>query len=112
MAVLHDADAAAGDVPDRLLGLPADLITGLQKLPSMARNLDTMTSILARVAADTRALPALRKDLRKVGEATTILEPMDGRMANIEKTLPIEASRADGRASSVDWSPGVGPPTT
>ena len=74
---------------DRLLGLPADLITGLQQLPSMARNLDTMTSILAKVAADTRALPALHEDMRKVGEATAILEPMDARMANIEKTMPI-----------------------
>jgi hypothetical protein len=74
---------------DRLLGLPADLLTGLQQLPSMARNLDTMTSILAKVAADTRALPGLHKDMRKVGDATAILGPMDERMANIEKTMPI-----------------------
>jgi hypothetical protein len=74
---------------DRLLGLPADLLTGLQQLPSMARNLDTMTAILAKVAADTRALPALRRDMAAVGDATAILEPMDGRMANIEQTMPI-----------------------
>ena len=74
---------------DRLLGLPADLVNGLQQLPSMARNLSDMTVILAKVAADTRALPALKRDMAKVGEATAILGPMDGRMATIESTMPI-----------------------
>jgi hypothetical protein len=74
---------------DRILGLPGDLVTGVQQLPRMAGSLESMLAILARVAADTRALPALRRDMKSVGEATAILEPMDARMANIEKTMPI-----------------------
>ena len=74
---------------DRILGLPGDLVAGLHQLAPMAKNLETMTAIIAKVAADTRALPALRKDMAAVSEATAILEPMDGRMANIEKTMPI-----------------------
>jgi hypothetical protein len=74
---------------DRLLGLPGDLVTGLQQLPVMAASLSHMTAILDKVAGDTRALPALRRDMRAVGDATAILAPMDGRMANIEATMPI-----------------------
>src|SRR4051794_29213224 len=72
---------------DRLLGLPGDLANGLQQLPVMAATLSHMTALLDKVAGDTRALPALRKDMGKVGEATAILAPMDARMANIEKTM-------------------------
>src|SRR5688500_16581205 len=67
---------------DRLLGLPASLFAALDHLPAIARNtnrmedhtanLRDMTDILERVAADTQ-----------------VLGPMDGRMANIEKTMPI-----------------------
>src|SRR5215212_7491292 len=84
---------------DRLIGLPADLLGVLQHLPTIARNTDKMqghtaslhdmTVILAKVAADTRALPALRRDMAKVAGTTAILEPMDGRMASIEQTMPI-----------------------
>ena len=84
---------------DRLLGIPASLFAALDHLPAIARNtsrmedhtanLRDMTTILAKVAADTRALPELRKSMNKMAETTSVLGPMDDRMANIEKTMPI-----------------------
>ena len=41
------------------------------------------------MAKDTRALKDLKRDMAKVAERTEGIQTMDGRMANIEATMPV-----------------------
>jgi len=80
------------------LAVPGGALGALQTLQTIADNTDAMeahtavlrdmTAVLERVARDTDALPALRKDMARVAKATAVLDPMDGRMANIEGAMP------------------------
>src|SRR5690242_12180051 len=84
---------------DRLLNAPGDLGSLLAHLPSIARNttemerhtsqLDEVSASLDRVAESAAALPAVRDILAEVAKATATLEPMDGRMATIEESMPV-----------------------
>jgi phage-related minor tail protein len=84
---------------DRVTGLPSDVIVGLRLLPDIAANtrvmarhteaLDEVAKALNRVADDAAALPVLRAEMGRVGEATAVLEGMDGRMAAIEAAMPV-----------------------
>lgn len=84
---------------DRLPGLPRELLAALRLVPSIARHTEAMErhtstlqdvlAALERVAGDTAALPALRSDMGRVAQTTSVLEPMDGRMAAIEGAMPV-----------------------
>jgi hypothetical protein len=84
---------------NRLFGVPASVSAALRVLPDIAAHTEAMvahTAVLERIAdsldrvsGDTEALPELRADMRRVGEATAILAPMDARMAVIEGAMPV-----------------------
>jgi len=86
------------------MALPAEVVVGLQMLPSIAEHtramaehtavLHDVTRALESVASDTSALPALRKEMARVSKATAVLGPMDGRMAKIEAAMPALADPA------------------
>jgi hypothetical protein len=80
----------------RLLGVPASVASALRVLPQIAEHTEAMTGLLQRilsaidgVSTDTEALPALSKNMQRVGDATAVLEPMDARMAAIEAAMPV-----------------------
>lgn len=60
--------------PFDLVNAPAELVSALRVLPTMAERLD-------EIAKNTAELP-------RVAEATTVLPQMDGRMETIENTMP------------------------
>lgn len=64
------------------LAAPAELAAALKFLPRIAEN-------TASMARDTRALAELKRDIAKVAERTEGIKTMDGRMANIEATMPV-----------------------
>jgi hypothetical protein len=63
-------------------GAPAELARALGVLPKIAENTRSM-------ARDTKALSELKRDIAKVAERTEGITTMDGRMANIEATMPV-----------------------
>jgi len=74
---------------DRLISLPSDVLAGLRMLPEIADSTSTM-------AEKTAVLPQVEKDLHdlcdqmaRVAESTSILDPMDDRMSNIEAAMPV-----------------------
>jgi hypothetical protein len=81
-----------------ILEPPADLISALLTLPSIAKQTQVMaqnTAPLRRVAesiegvaSDTEALPELQREMARVAKATAVLGPMDARMASIEQAMP------------------------
>lgn len=77
---------------DRLLRLPGDLAAALRLVPSIAQHTATlheMTRTLKRISGDTEALPPLRADMERVAEATSVLSGVDGKLAAIEKAMPV-----------------------
>lgn len=84
---------------DRALMLPAELLTALRTLRDIADHTERMerhTAVLGEVVValkevseHTAALAGLRSDMAHVAAMTGVLEPMDGRMAAIEATMPI-----------------------
>ncbi len=92
-----------------LVALPAELVVALRQLSTMNDRLDEMSEFTAvlpdvldsisKVADDTAALKALRRDmgrmatttqsLGEMAEATDVLPGMDERMATIERSMPV-----------------------
>ena len=64
------------------LAAPAELAAALRYLPRIAEN-------TASMARDTQALKELKRDMARVAERTEGIRTMDGRMANIEATMPV-----------------------
>ena len=81
---------------NRLFGAPASVVSALRVLPQIAEHTETMAGLLQRilsaidrVSTDTEALPELSANMRRVGDATAVLDPMDARMAAIESAMPV-----------------------
>jgi hypothetical protein len=64
------------------LGAPAELVGALKHLPRIAENTTTM-------AADTRALDQVQRDMAEVAKRMEGVTTMDARMANIEAAMPV-----------------------
>jgi methyl-accepting chemotaxis protein len=78
-------------------GFPADAIAALRKLPEIADNtramkehtaaLERVAEALDRVAADTAALPAMRQDIKRVGELPEILDRLEAGIEGLDKGI-------------------------
>ncbi len=76
---------------------PADAIAALRRLPEIADNtramkehtaaLERVAEALDRVAADTGALPAMRKDIERVGELPEILDRLEDGIGRLDKGI-------------------------
>lgn len=84
---------------DRAFALPGDVLAALRILPVIAEHTEAMeahtallrdmTASIAAVGEDTSALPALREEMAQISSVAQTLDTMDGRMANIEGSMPI-----------------------
>jgi citrate synthase len=100
-------------MPFGVESLPADIARVMRALPVLTEQLDaiaqstselpTMRAGIETVAEDTKALSGvenalgrlaiqmgeMKEELARVGAATDVLPPMDGRMAHIEESMPV-----------------------